>query len=122
MAQSNGSSGTDSEALPPQFADPTILHSLPQRSLTLRAVRSVLLSFDLLFIGFPLGAFVAARWLPASRRSLLRSRWGLQAIMAVSIGCCLLAKRFDYLRAHLFDIELGKWASPARAWGRCRSC
>jgi hypothetical protein len=26
--------------------------------------------------------------------------------MAASVGCCLLAKRFDYLRAHLFDIEL----------------
>ena len=27
--------------------------------------------------------------------------------MAAAVGCCLLAKRFDYLRAHLFDIELG---------------
>src|SRR3954449_12120833 len=63
------------------------------------------LFFDLLFIGFPLGAFVAARWLPPGRGSLLRSLWVLQAIMVASIGCCLLAKRFDYLRAHLFDIE-----------------
>jgi hypothetical protein len=66
------------------------------------------LFFDLLFIGFPLGAFVAARRLPASRGSLLASLWGLQAMMVVSVGCCLLAKRFDYLRAHLFDIELAR--------------
>ena len=64
------------------------------------------LFFDLLFIGFPLGAFVAAHRLPPGRRSLLASLWGLQVMMAVSMGCCLLAKRFDYLRAHLFDIEL----------------
>src|SRR5438067_4292187 len=66
------------------------------------------LFFDLLFIGFPVGAFVAARWLPPGRVSLLRSLWALQAIMAASVGCGLLAKRFDYLRAHLFDIELGR--------------
>jgi hypothetical protein len=66
------------------------------------------LFFDLLFIGFPVGAFAAARWLPPGRGSLLRSLWALQAIMAASVGCCLLAKRFDYLRAHLFDIELGR--------------
>jgi hypothetical protein len=66
------------------------------------------LFFDLLFIGFPLGAFVAARWLPAGRSSLLSSLWMLQVLMAVSVGCCLLAKRFDYLRAHLFDIELSR--------------
>ena len=64
------------------------------------------LFFDLLFIGFPLGAFVAARRPSAGRGSLLGSLWGLQAMMAVSVGCCLLVKRFDYLRAHLFDIEL----------------
>jgi hypothetical protein len=66
------------------------------------------LFFDLLFIGFPLGAFVAAYRPSAGRGSLLASLWGLQAMMAVSVGCCLLAKRFDYLRAHLFDIELAR--------------
>jgi hypothetical protein len=66
------------------------------------------LFFDLLFIGFPLGAFVAAHRLPLGRGSLLASLWGLQAMMVVSVGCCLLAKRFDYLRAHLFDIELAR--------------
>ncbi len=65
------------------------------------------LFFDLLFVGFPVGAFLAARWLPGGRRSLLSGLWALQAMMAASVGCCLVAKRFDYLRAHLFDIELG---------------
>jgi len=64
------------------------------------------LFFDLLFIGFPLGALMAAGFLRPGRASLLASLWWLQATMAISIGCCLLAKRFDYLRAHLFDIEL----------------
>jgi hypothetical protein len=64
------------------------------------------LFFDLLFVGFPLGAFAAARWLPSGRASLLRALWLLQGTMAASVGCCLAAKRFDYLRAHLFDLEL----------------
>ena len=68
------------------------------------------LFFDLLFIGFPLGAFLAARWLPGGRASLVGSLWVLQATMAASVSFCLLAKRFDYLRAHLFDIEVGRLA------------
>jgi hypothetical protein len=64
------------------------------------------LFFDLLFIGFPLGAFVAAHRLSPGRGSLLASLWVLQTMMVVSVACCLLVKRFDYLRAHLFDIEL----------------
>jgi hypothetical protein len=66
------------------------------------------LFFDLLFIGFPLGAFVAAHRLASGRGAFVASLWGLQGMMVVSVGCCLLAKRFDYLRAHLFDIELAK--------------
>jgi hypothetical protein len=66
------------------------------------------LFFDLLFIGFPLGAFVAAHRIPANRRSLVASLWAVQAIMAASVGCCLMVKRFDYLRAHLFQIELAR--------------
>jgi hypothetical protein len=64
------------------------------------------LFFDLLFIGFPLGAFVAARYLHTDRASLVTSLWALQAMMALAVGCSLVAKRFDYLRAHLFDIDL----------------
>ena len=48
------------------------------------------LFFDLLFIGFPLGAFIAAHRQIAGRRSFLASLWGLQLIMLASIGCCLL--------------------------------
>jgi hypothetical protein len=66
------------------------------------------LFFDLLFIGFPLGAWLGARLGVVERRSLLRGLWALEAIMAASVAACLLAKRFDYLRAHLFDIELSR--------------
>ncbi len=66
------------------------------------------LFFDLLFIGFPVGAWMGARFGSADRRVFFRCLWGLTAIMAASVACCLLAKRFDYLRAHLFDIELSR--------------
>ena len=66
------------------------------------------LFFDLLFIGFPLGAWLGAKLRVVERRSLLRGLWALEAIMAASVASCLLAKRFDYLRAHLFDIELSR--------------
>jgi hypothetical protein len=75
------------------------------------------LFFDLLFIGFPVGAFLAARYLPATRTSLLASLWALQSMMAVSVGCCLLAKRFDYLRAHLFGIELANLVGQIAVFG-----
>jgi hypothetical protein len=64
------------------------------------------LFFDLLFIGFPLGALLGARSLQPDRRTFLRSLCALQAIMALSVAFCLLGKRFDYLRAHLFDIRV----------------
>ena len=66
------------------------------------------LFFDLLFIGFPVGAWLGARFGSADRRLFFRCLWGLEAIMAASVASCLLAKRFDYLRAHLFDIELSR--------------
>jgi hypothetical protein len=66
------------------------------------------LFFDLLFIGFPLGAWIGVRFGGADRRFFLHCLWGLQGVMAASVASCLLAKRFDYLRAHLFDIELSR--------------
>ena len=66
------------------------------------------LFFDLLFVGFPLGAWLGAKLAVVERRSLLRGLWALEAIMAASVASCLLAKRFDYLRAHLFDIDLSR--------------
>jgi spermidine synthase len=66
------------------------------------------LFFDLLFIGFPIGAFLGARYFAIEPRAFLRSLWLLQAIMAASVAACLLAKNFDYLRAHLFDVQIGQ--------------
>ena len=64
------------------------------------------LFFDLLFIGFPLGAMLGARRAGGGRTPFLASLWVLQGVMAGSVGAGLLAKRLDYLRAHLFDVEL----------------
>ncbi len=64
------------------------------------------LFFDLLFIGFPLGALAGVYFFPIIKRSFLKSLWLLQGAMAVSILAMLACKHFDYLRAHLFDVEL----------------
>ena len=64
------------------------------------------LLFDLLLIGFPLGAWLGARFLAPDSHRFVASLWGLTAMMVLSILCCLLAKRFDYLRASLFHVEL----------------
>ena len=64
------------------------------------------LFFDLLFIGFPIGALIAAGTMSVSRRSFGRTLWILQATMAFSVVAMLACKHFDYLRAHLFEVEL----------------
>jgi hypothetical protein len=64
------------------------------------------LFFDLLFIGFPLGALAGAYFFRIGRHPLLRSLWLLQGAMLVSIGAMFACKHFDYLRAHLFDVQL----------------
>ncbi len=64
------------------------------------------LFFDLLFIGFPLGALAGAYFLRISNQSFLNALWILQGAMVVSILAMLTSKHFDYLRAHLFDVEL----------------
>ena len=64
------------------------------------------LFFDLLFIGFPIGAVLGAKSRSRGTRPFVLSLWVLQAIMAASVAAGLLAKRMDYLRAHLFDVEL----------------
>ena len=43
---------------------------------------------------------------PPDSHRFVASLWGLAAMMVLSILCCLLAKRFDYLRASLFHVEL----------------
>jgi len=64
------------------------------------------LFFDLLFIGFPLGALAGAYFFRISQQSFLRTLWILQGAMLFSIAAMLACKHFDYLRAHLFDVEL----------------
>jgi SAM-dependent methyltransferase len=67
------------------------------------------LFFDLLFIGFPIGAFIGAAWFRVDQRSFLRSLWLLQGITVFTIVAVVFAKEspyFDYLRAHLFNVEV----------------
>ena len=67
------------------------------------------LFFDLLFIGFPIGAFIGAAWFRVQLSSFLRSLWLLQAVTVLSVIAVLFAKNlpyFDYLRAHLFEVEV----------------
>ena len=64
------------------------------------------LFFDLLFIGFPLGALAGAYFFHISKQSFLKALWVLQGAMVFSIFAMLACKHFDYLRAHLFDVEL----------------
>lgn len=64
------------------------------------------LFFDLLFIGFPLGALAGAWLYRASRSSFLATLWTLQGAMLFSVLAMLACKHLDYLRAHLFDVEL----------------
>src|SRR5262245_59641306 len=63
------------------------------------------LFFDLLFIGFPIGAFVGARYFQVSLRDFSRSLVILNLVMLLSLGFCLLCKRADYLRATLYDLK-----------------
>ena len=64
------------------------------------------LFFDLLFIGFPLGALAGAYFFRIGKPSFLRALWILQGAMVFSVIAMLACKHFDYLRAHLFDVEL----------------
>jgi hypothetical protein len=66
------------------------------------------LFFDLLFIGFPVGAFLGARFFGRSGPSFRRSLWILFAAGCFSTAACLACKHFDYLRAHLFEVEIPK--------------
>ena len=64
------------------------------------------LFFDLLFVGFPAGAFIGVSCFRGGIESFRKTLWILLAVMAGSIGACLACKHFDYLRAHLFDVKL----------------
>jgi len=64
------------------------------------------LFFHLLFIGFPLGAFIGARWFKASVRDFGRSLAILQVVMLASVGVCLLCKYAGYLRAQMYHLDV----------------
>ncbi len=66
------------------------------------------LFFDLLFVGFPVGAFLGARYFRLDLASFQKSLVLLQAVMIVTVFASLSCKHFDYLRAHLFEVELGR--------------
>src|SRR5688572_24933031 len=66
------------------------------------------LFFDLLFIGFPMGAFLGASLFGVTASSFRRSLWVLLGVAVFSIAACLACKHFDYLRAHLFEVEVPK--------------
>ncbi len=64
------------------------------------------LFFDLLFIGFPIGAYWAARETMEDVDSVRRGLVKVRLAIVFSVVCSLFAKRIDYLRAHLFDVSL----------------
>ena len=64
------------------------------------------LFFDLLFVGFPIGAFLGARFFQIRPSSFRATLWILQLVMLLSIVAALSCKHFDYLRANLFEVEL----------------
>jgi hypothetical protein len=64
------------------------------------------LFFDLLFVGFPIGAFLGARFFRSNAASFRATLWILQGAMVASVIAALFCKHFDYLRAHLFEVRL----------------
>ncbi len=66
------------------------------------------LFFDLLFIGFPVGAFLGARFFPANAACFRKTLWILLGTAVFSTVACFISKNFDYLRAHLYDVEIPK--------------
>ena len=66
------------------------------------------LFFDLLFIGFPLGALIGTLYFKSDRTSLVKSIWILLFALLISTVAVLLAHNFDYLRAHLFNVQVSR--------------
>jgi hypothetical protein len=62
--------------------------------------------FDLLFIGFSLGALAGAYLFHVRKASFVHSLWILLGAMVFSVVAMLACEHFDYLRAHLFDVHL----------------
>ena len=66
------------------------------------------LFFDLLFVGFPIGAFIGVRFFRIQFSSFRKTLWIVQSVMILSVAAALSCKHFDYLRAHLFEVNLFK--------------
>ena len=66
------------------------------------------LFFDLLFVGFPIGAFIGVRFFKIQLSSFRKTLWLVQLVMILSVAAALSCKHFDYLRAHLFEVNLFK--------------
>ncbi len=66
------------------------------------------LFFDLLFIGFPVGALIGATFFSINIKSFIKTLWILQGALVISIIASLFTHNFDYLRIHLFDVEVSQ--------------
>ncbi len=66
------------------------------------------LFFDLLFIGFPVGAMMAAYFFKVDIKSFVRTIWILQLALILSTFAVLFAHNFGYLRVHLFDVRVSQ--------------
>ena len=66
------------------------------------------LFFDLLFVGFPIGAFLGVRFFKINLEAFSKTLWIVQIVMFLSVAAALSCKHFDYLRAHLFEVDLYK--------------
>ena len=66
------------------------------------------LFFDLLFIGFPVGALLGAFFFSVTIKSFLRTIGILQLALILSTYAVLFAHRFSYLKVHLFDVEVSQ--------------
>lgn len=66
------------------------------------------LFFDLLFIGFPVGAMIGTAYFSISVKSFVKTLWLLVLALIVSVLASLFSHHFDYLRIHLFDVEVSK--------------
>lgn len=64
------------------------------------------LFFDLLFIGFPLGAMLGTFLFQANMKSFIRSLWILQLALIVSGIAIMFAHNFDYLKVNLFNVQV----------------
>ncbi len=61
--------------------------------------------FDLLLVGFPIGAAIAVRCVGSELKDLRRLLSVLQLVMAITVVLTLLCKHVGYMRAQLFGIS-----------------